>query len=44
MQLAVIAARKDLSMNALIGEIDAERTSPNLSSAIRVYILNTLVN
>jgi predicted DNA-binding ribbon-helix-helix protein len=37
-ELQAIAARLNLSINALIGEIDACHTG-NLSSAIRVHVL-----
>ena len=37
-----IAKQKGLSINALVTEIDANRTHDNLSSAIRVYILKYL--
>ncbi len=36
--LAALAARRRMSLNALVTEIDAGRTG-NLSSAIRVYVL-----
>ena len=36
--LSEIAARRDLSLNALLSQIDAERTG-NLSSAIRLFVL-----
>lgn len=36
--LADIAARRDLSVNQLIAEIDKEREG-NLSSALRVFVL-----
>ncbi len=40
-ELAAIAARRGISVNRLIGEID--RTRPgNLSSAIRVYVVQDL--
>ncbi len=39
--LGVIAAARGLSVNRLVGEIDAGRTA-NLSSAIRVYVLRCL--
>jgi predicted DNA-binding ribbon-helix-helix protein len=39
--LKEIAARRGLSINKLIAEIDRGRTG-NLSSAIRVYILQTV--
>ncbi|KQP73283.1 arylsulfate sulfotransferase [Methylobacterium sp. Leaf113] len=34
-----IAAARDLSVQALIGTIDAGRDGQNLSSAIRVFVL-----
>ncbi len=37
--LREIAEREKLSVQALIGRIDAERGEQNLSSAIRVFIL-----
>ena len=37
--LREIAARRGLSLNALVGVIDAERQGRNLSSAIRVAVL-----
>jgi predicted DNA-binding ribbon-helix-helix protein len=36
--LAAIAARRKVSINRLIAEIDRERTG-NLSSALRVFVL-----
>ena len=41
-ELVAIAKAENVSVNALITKIDAERTKENLSSAIRVYILNYL--
>lgn len=38
-ELKKIAAEKNISINALVTEIDATRNQENLSSAIRVYIL-----
>ncbi len=38
-QLKIIARARGLSLNGLIGEIDRRRQG-NLSSAIRVFILN----
>jgi predicted DNA-binding ribbon-helix-helix protein len=38
--LCEIAARRGLSVNALLSQIDAERGS-NLSSAIRLFVLET---
>ena len=40
--LREIAARESLSVQALIGRIDAERGEQNLSSAIRVFVLMKL--
>jgi predicted DNA-binding ribbon-helix-helix protein len=40
--LREIAARETLSVQALIGRIDAERGEQNLSSAIRVFVLMKL--
>lgn len=37
-----IAKEKDLSINQLVTEIDSSRQQDNLSSAIRIYILNNL--
>jgi predicted DNA-binding ribbon-helix-helix protein len=37
-----IASKKKLSINDLLSEIDKKRTS-NLSSAIRIFILNELI-
>lgn len=39
-QLKLIAARRDIGIAALVAEIDAGRQDANLSSAIRVYVLN----
>jgi predicted DNA-binding ribbon-helix-helix protein len=36
--LSEIASHRDLSLNALLSQIDAERTG-NLSSAIRLFVL-----
>lgn len=41
-ELKEIAAARNMSLNQLVTEIDASRTIENLSSAIRVYILNSL--
>lgn len=43
-ELENIASMQKKTLNQLITEIDSERTSPNLSSAIRIYVLNTLKN
>ena len=40
--LREIAEREMLSIQALIGRIDAERGEQNLSSAIRVFVLDDL--
>lgn len=40
--LKVIATDRGLSLNALVSEIDAARTRRNLSSALRVHVLQTL--
>ncbi|HZH08843.1 MAG TPA: ribbon-helix-helix domain-containing protein [Microvirga sp.] len=40
--LREIADREKLSIQALIGRIDAERGEQNLSSAIRVFVLMDL--
>ncbi len=42
-ELKKIAGEKNISINALVTEIDAAREHENLSSAIRVYILNSLL-
>ncbi len=41
-ELLFIAQEKSLSLNDLITEIDSARTTNNLSSAVRIYILNYL--
>ncbi len=41
--LQAIAKDKKTSINALITQIDKTREKPNLSSAIRVYVLKTLL-
>jgi predicted DNA-binding ribbon-helix-helix protein len=40
--LRSIAARRGLSLNALIAEIDRARSGRNLSSALRVHVLHAL--
>ncbi len=40
-ELTRIAGERSLSINALVTEIDARRTA-NLSSALRVFVLNDL--
>lgn len=42
--LREIAEREKLSIQALIGRIDAQRGEQNLSSAIRVFVLMDLRN
>jgi predicted DNA-binding ribbon-helix-helix protein len=37
-ELKTLAARRRQSINALVAEIDADRGSANLSSAIRVFL------
>lgn len=41
-ELQEICKKKNKSINEMITEIDSTRTNPNLSSAIRIYILNEL--
>ena len=41
-ELKLIAAARKMTINGLVTEIDASRINPNLSSAIRIYILNYL--
>lgn len=41
-ELLHLADQKKCSINKLITEIDSARTSKNLSSAVRIYILNEL--
>lgn len=40
--LRALAVEEGLSVQALIGRIDAERAGQNLSSAIRVYVLRSV--
>lgn len=42
--LQLIAAEQNLSLNQLITNIDKERSTSNLSSAIRLYILKYYQN
>ena len=37
------AARRDLSLAALVREVDAARGTANLSSALRVFVLRTVL-
>ena len=39
-ELTLIATEENISVNQLITKIDSSRSNTNLSSAIRVYILN----
>lgn len=39
-ELSLIAEKKGMSINRLVTEIDSIRQKENLSSAIRIYILN----
>lgn len=41
-ELKNIAAQKNLSLNKIIAQIDAARGEKNLSSAIRVFVLQSL--
>lgn len=41
-ELVLIARLRDISINQLVTEIDSTRKVDNLSSAIRIYILNYL--
>lgn len=41
-KLNEIAATQDISLGALITQIDAQRGDANLSSALRVYILRQM--
>jgi predicted DNA-binding ribbon-helix-helix protein len=41
-ELRAIAAGRGVSVQALVGRIDAERGDQNLSSAIRVFVLHSL--
>ena len=40
-RLRALAAERDLSLAAFVAEIDAGRGEANLSSAIRVFVLNS---
>jgi predicted DNA-binding ribbon-helix-helix protein len=39
-ELAAIARARKLSLNALVTEVDKARGGTNLSSTLRVYVLN----
>ena len=41
-ELKALARRRGASVSALVASIDAERKSANLSSAIRVFVLEAL--
>jgi len=43
-ELKTIAKQKNLSFNQLVTLIDSERTTENLSSALRLYVLNFYKN
>ena len=38
--LKEIAFDRGISLAALVAEVDSERSGPNLSSALRLYVLN----
>ncbi len=39
LQMKALAKRREISLSALVAEIDAARGAANLSSAIRVFVL-----
>ena len=41
-ELKKLARRRDIALSALITEIDAQRGDANLSSALRLYVLESL--
>lgn len=41
-ELRAVAAQRGISVQALVGRIDADRGEQNLSSAIRVFVLRSL--
>lgn len=41
-ELKLVAASRGLSLNALISAVDEESAGENLSSALRVFVLNCL--
>lgn len=41
-ELAAIARTRNISLNALIAEIDHSRKTGNLASALRLHVLETL--
>ena len=42
-ELCKLAAEQNISVKQLITEIDETRTNPNLSSALRLYVLEKLL-
>ena len=42
LELVSIAKEQNLTINQLITKIDASRDTNNLSSALRIYVLNNL--
>ncbi len=43
MQLKLIAVQNNISIAQLVADIDSKRSQVNLSSALRVYVLNQLL-
>ncbi len=43
-ELKNIAARKKITLNSLIAQIDEKRSSNNLCSAIRIFVLQEVKN
>ncbi|HLW92454.1 MAG TPA: ribbon-helix-helix domain-containing protein [Roseiarcus sp.] len=43
-ELKALAARRGQQVSALVAEVDAARREANLSSAIRVFLLETLAS
>lgn len=43
-ELKAIAALRNMSLNQLVTEIDSTKNNDNLSSAIRIYILQFIKN
>ena len=41
--LCALAAERNMTLNKLVTEIDGTRTTPNLSSALRLYVLKSLL-
>ncbi len=42
-RIKCIACKKNISVAQLVAEIDSERRHTNLSSALRVFVLNSLL-